>query len=64
VGIANTLNRLIATEYKQNGLKFGHVYNKMKNVWVDFHPLGPSNIPCNLADYLLFSINEDVILAL
>ena len=64
VNTANTLNRLSAAEYKENGLKFGRVHNKMKNVWADLHPLDKLEVPCNLADYMLIATNADVILAL
>lgn len=64
VNTANTLNRLTALEYKENGLKFGRVHNKMKNVWADLHPLLEDEVPCNLADYSLITTDDDITSAL
>ena len=64
VNTANTLNRLSATEYKDSGLKFGRVHNKMKNIWADLHPLSHSEVPCNLGDYTSIATDADVIAAL
>lgn len=64
VSTANTLNRLSAMEYKDNGLKFDKVHNKMKNVWAQLHPLKPNEVECNLADYSLLSTSDNVIAAL
>ena len=64
VNTANTLNRLTSTEYKNNGLKFGRVHNKMKNVWADLHPLAEGELACNLSDYTLIATDDDVIAAL
>lgn len=61
---ANTLNRLASIEYKDNGLKFGRVHNKMKNVWADLHPLVEGEVVCNLSDYTLIATDDDVTVAL
>jgi len=64
VNTTNTLYHLTAFEYKENGLKFHKVHNKMKNVWVDLHPLKEGEWKCNLGDYNLFSIANDIVAAL
>ena len=64
VSTINTLNRLIANEYKDSGLKFGRVHNKMKNVWADLHPLIAKEAPYDLSDFSLISTDLDVIEAL
>lgn len=60
----NTLNRLTTTEYKESGLKFGRLHNKMKNVWADLHPLTADERPCDLSDYSLIDSDAEVISAL
>ena len=64
VSTANTLNRLTATEYKDDGLKFDRVHNKMKNVWADLHPLQEGEQECNLAGYSLIATADAVEAAL
>jgi hypothetical protein len=64
VNTANTMNRLTTIEYKDNGLKFGRVHNKMKNVWADLHPLVEGEIVCNLSDYTEIATNDDVTAAM
>jgi hypothetical protein len=64
VNTANTMNRLTTIEYKDNGLKFGRVHNKMKNVWADLHPLVEGEIVCNLSDYTEIATNDDVTTAM
>ena len=64
VSSANTLNCLIATEYRDNVLKFDKVHNKMKNVWADLHPLKKGECECNIGDYTLLATSADVVAAL
>ena len=64
VNTANTLNRLTSIEYKNNGIKFGRVHNKMKNMWSDLHSLVEGEVVCNLSDYTLITTDDDVITAL
>ena len=64
VSTANTLNRLTADEYKESGLKFGRVHNKMKNVWAQMHPLNAIETGCDLSDFALIAIDADVIATL
>jgi len=64
ISIANTLNRLTATKYKDSGLKFRRVNNKMKNVWIDLYLLTTKEVPYNLLDYTLIATDADVIATL
>ena len=64
VNTANTLNHLSGIEYGQNGLAFGRVHNKMKNVWESLHPLQEGEARCDLSDYSQVSTDADVISAL
>ena len=64
VSSTNTLNWLAATEYKDNGLKFDKVHNKMKNVQAHLHPLREGESECNLGDYNGISTTADVVAAL
>jgi hypothetical protein len=48
INCANSLNLLSTVEYGKNGLKFGRLHNKMKNVWADLHPLNDGDEPADL----------------
>jgi hypothetical protein len=39
VNCVNTFNHVVAIEYGENGLQFGKVHSKLKNVWANLHPL-------------------------
>ena len=52
VGCANTLNHLSIIEYGGNGLQFGRVHNKQKNIWVELHPPLTGEMKSNLGDIL------------
>ena len=51
-------------EYRENGLKFGHLHNKTANVWADLHPLQEGQSLADLEDYSGICAHEDVIATL
>ena len=64
VNCTNTLNHLAAIDYRNNGMKFGCVYDKMNNVWTDLHPLLEGQKVADLHDFFNIFTNEDVIVVL
>ena len=64
VNTANTINRLAGIEFGENGLQFGRMHNKMKNVWADLHPLVEGEQSCDLGNYSGIASDGEVILAL
>jgi hypothetical protein len=64
INCANTLNQLAAIEYGDNGLKFGRVHNKQRNIWGELHPLKDGEVAADLADYSELSDHSQLVLAL
>jgi hypothetical protein len=64
VNCANTLNQLAAIEYGDNGLKFGRVHNKQRNIWGELHLLKDGEVAVDLADYSELSDHSQLVLAL
>jgi len=64
VNATNTINRLAGIEYGENGLQFGRVHNKMKNVWANLHPLVKGEQSCDIGNYSGIASDGEVILAL
>lgn len=56
IDTANTVIWLTGAEYAKNGLKFGHVHNKVENVWEKLHPLLDGEAHCNIRDHTLIDI--------
>jgi hypothetical protein len=64
VGCANTLNHLSAIEYGDNGLQFGRVHNKQKNIWAELHPPLTGDTKSNLGDYTNIARDAEIVAAL
>ena len=61
INCTNSLNQLLVVEYRKNGLKFGPLYNNMKNNWVELYLLVKGEVIANLADYSGIQTNEDIV---
>jgi hypothetical protein len=64
VNCANTLNHLAAIEYGDNGLQFGRVHNKQRNIWGELHPLKEGEVAADLGDYSKLSEVGELVSAL